>query len=222
MLLFACGDPPKMSNLSGGVSAGGSATATNGSGSTLTGANGTEGTSGEGSSAASEGSEGDSSGSSDTDADTDSGEGSASSAGSASDTGGEESSGSEASTSSSTTEGAEESGSTGGGLIGPDGVLDITIYGANDCTFATDPAQIVVPEGTGFSVNWVNHPSSEVEVDVAKIDASNSVPILIGLEIGNSHHDNVHEWCGDVFNGTFSFRLTSCHEPHYIDVDCGG
>jgi hypothetical protein len=50
----------------------------------------------------------------------------------------------------------------------------------------------------------------------------NQVPIVIGLEIGNSYHDEVRQWCGDLFTGTFDFRLTSCYDPTYIPVDCGG
>lgn len=116
---------------------------------------------------------------------------------------------------------SSSSGSTGGAL--QDGVLDIRIFAYNDCTFTTQPASITVPEGTAFTVNWINDPSSEVEVDVAKMNPTpNHVPIIIGMEVGTSYHDEVREWCGNLFTGTFDFRVTSCFDPHYIPVDCGG
>ncbi len=122
------------------------------------------------------------------------------------------------------TSGGETGSETGSDTTGlqDGGVLDIVIWAANDCTFVTDPASITVPEGTEFTVNWINHPSSEVEVDVAKIDPFNHVPIIIGMEPGTSYHDDIREWCGDLFTGTFDFRVTSCFDPHYIPVDCGG
>jgi hypothetical protein len=107
-----------------------------------------------------------------------------------------------------------------GGLA--DGVLDVVVTAHDDCTFTTDPASITVPEGTEFTVNWVSSASSEVEFDVAKIDAFNAVPIILGMEPGTSYHDEVREWCGDLFTGTFDFRVTSCYDHHYIPVDCGG
>lgn len=103
-----------------------------------------------------------------------------------------------------------------------DGVIDIGILAHNDCTFTVDPASITVLEGTAFSVNWVSANASEVEFDVAKIDPFNQVPILLGMEPGDAYHDEVHDWCGNLFNGTFDFRLTSCADPTYIPVDCGG
>ena len=128
--------------------------------------------------------------------------------------------GSGGTTASTTDEGGESSSSTGGLLV--DGVLEINIIAHNDCTFTTDPESITVPEGTEFTVNWVSDPTSEVEFDIAKIDMFNQVPIVIGMEVGGSYHDEVREWCGDLFTGTFDFRLTSCFDPHYIPVDCGG
>ncbi|MGH1348001.1 MAG: hypothetical protein ACRBN8_40980 [Nannocystales bacterium] len=101
-------------------------------------------------------------------------------------------------------------------------MLDIGIIAHNDCTFTVDPASITVPEGTGFTVNWVSSPASEIEFDIAKIDTFNHVPIVIGMEPGSAYHDDIREWCGDLFTGTFDFRLTSCHDPLYIPVDCGG
>lgn len=118
---------------------------------------------------------------------------------------------------------AESSSSgTSGGIV-QDGVLDIRIFAHNDCTFTTEPASITVPQGTAFTVNWINDPSSEVEVDVAKMNPTpNHVPIIIGMEVGTSYHDEIREWCGSLFTGTFDFRVTSCFDPHYIPVDCGG
>ncbi|MEM6991748.1 MAG: hypothetical protein AAF721_14675 [Myxococcota bacterium] len=103
-----------------------------------------------------------------------------------------------------------------------DGVIDIGITAHNDCTFTVTPASITVPLGTEFTVNWISNANSEVEFDVAKIDPFNHVPIILGLEPGTSYHDVIREWCGDLFTGTFDFRLTSCFDPVYIPVDCGG
>jgi hypothetical protein len=123
-----------------------------------------------------------------------------------------------------TSVGGEES-STGAdsdssGIV--DGVLDIGIIAHNDCTFTVTPSSITVPEGTEFTVNWVSSAASEVEFDIAKIDPFNHVPIVIGMEPGSSYHDDIRQWCGVLFTGTFDFRLTSCHDPLYIPVDCGG
>lgn len=113
-----------------------------------------------------------------------------------------------------------ESSSTGEPGDLDDGILDITIIAHNDCTFTTVPPAIAVPEGTAFTVNWISAANSEIELDIAKIDAFNAVPIIIGMEPGTSYHDEVREWCGDLFNGTFDFRITSCFDPVYIPVDC--
>jgi len=120
--------------------------------------------------------------------------------------------------------GSDEASSTGDSDSSgvEDGVLDIGIIAHNDCTFTVEPASITVPEGTAFTVNWVSSPASEVEFDIAKIDAFNQVPIVIGMEPASAYHDDIREWCGDLFTGTFDFRLTSCHDPLYIPVDCGG
>lgn len=136
---------------------------------------------------------------------------------------GPESTGSTGSAADASTGAGEESStgeSEGSGI--EDGVLDIGIIAHNDCTFTVEPASITVPEGTAFTVNWVSSPASEVEFDIAKIDAFNQVPIVIGMEPGGAYHDDIREWCGDLFTGTFNFRLTSCHDPLYIPVDCGG
>jgi len=122
-----------------------------------------------------------------------------------------------------TTSGGESSSggeSDSSGIV--DGVLDIGIIAHNDCTFTVEPASITVPEGTEFTVNWISAPSSEVEFDIAKIDPFNQVPIVIGMEPGTSYHDEIREWCGTLFTGMFEFRLTSCYDPLYIPVDCGG
>lgn len=122
------------------------------------------------------------------------------------------------------TSGGEESSSgadsDSSGIV--DGVLDIGIIAHNDCTFTVTPSSITVPEGTEFTVNWVSAPASEVEFDIAKIDPFNHVPIVIGMEPRTSYHDDIREWCGTLFTGTFDFRLTSCHDPLYIPVDCSG
>jgi hypothetical protein len=78
-----------------------------------------------------------------------------------------------------------------------------------------------VPEGTEFTVSWHNGAASAAAADVAKIDPFNQVPILIGMELGESHHDHIRKWCG-AFTDTFSFRITSCFDPMFLPVDCGG
>ena len=103
-----------------------------------------------------------------------------------------------------------------------DGILDVTIIAHDDCTITTIPASITVPEGTEFTVNWISAATSEAPVDVAKIDQFNAVPIILGMEPGTSYHDEVREWCGDLFTGTFDFEITSCFDPQYIPVDCSG
>ena len=122
------------------------------------------------------------------------------------------------------TSGGDESSSGGdsdsSGIV--DGVLDIGIIAHNDCTFTVEPSSITVSEGTEFTVNWVSHPASEIEFDIAKIDPFNHVPIVIGMEPGTSYHDDIRQWCGTLFTDTFDFRLTSCFDPLYIPVDCGG
>ncbi|MBC8069525.1 MAG: hypothetical protein IAG13_14405 [Deltaproteobacteria bacterium] len=103
-----------------------------------------------------------------------------------------------------------------------DGILDIIVTAHDDCTFTTVPSSITVPEGTEFTVNWISAASSDIEFDIAKIDPFNQVPIVIGMEPGTAYHDEVRSWCGVLFTGTFDFRVTSCFDPQYIPVDCGG
>ena len=105
---------------------------------------------------------------------------------------------------------------------GPDAfpsVLDLKINCRNDCVLIADPPSITVQAGTEFTVNWIN--TGDTECDVAKIDQFNQVPIIIGLEPGTSHHDNVREWCGP-FTGTFNFRVSICRIHSFIPVDCDG
>jgi len=96
--------------------------------------------------------------------------------------------------------------------------LDLRINCHNDCTLVANPSSIAVPAGTKFTVNWIN--TGDTECDVAKIDQFNQVPIVIGLEPGNSYYDSVREWCG-TFTGTFDFRVSICTIHSYIPVDCG-
>jgi hypothetical protein len=110
----------------------------------------------------------------------------------------------------------------GGGDAAFTGVFDVRIFVANTCDVSTTPASITVPTGTEFTVNWINLATSAANVDVDKVDQYNQVPIIIGLEPGQSYHDTVREWCGTLFTGTFSFRITGCYEPYYLPVDCGG
>lgn len=103
---------------------------------------------------------------------------------------------------------------------GAAGVIDVMIFVQNNCDVVTTPASIVIPMGTGFTVNWVHAPGSNSNADIAKIDQFNAVPIVIGMEPGTSYHDTVRTWCGNLFSGTFSFRITGCFDPYYLDVDC--
>lgn len=97
-------------------------------------------------------------------------------------------------------------------------VLDVRIDCHNTCVLTAMPPRIDVPTGTAFEVNWIN--VGDTECDVAKIDAFNQVPIIIGLEPGTSYHDTVREWCGALFTGTFNFRVSICTIHSYIPVDC--
>ncbi len=103
---------------------------------------------------------------------------------------------------------------------GAAGVIDVMIFVQNNCDVVTTPASIAVPMGTGFTVNWIHAPGSNSNADIAKIDQFNAVPIVIGMEPGMSYHDTVRTWCGNLFSGTFSFRITGCFDPYYLDVDC--
>lgn len=97
-------------------------------------------------------------------------------------------------------------------------VLDVRIDCHNTCVLTAMPPRIDVPTGTAFEVNWIN--VGDTECDVAKVDAFNQVPIIIGLEPGTSYHDTVREWCGALFTGTFNFRVSICTIHSYIPVDC--
>lgn len=137
-------------------------------------------------------------------------------------TGADASSGSDGADGSSASEGGDGSSSTDTGDDLADGVLDVTIIAHDDCTITTMPASISVPEGTEFTVNWISAATSATNVDVAKIDAFNAVPIIVDMEPGTSYHDEVRVWCGMLFTGTFDFEITSCFDPQLIPVDCGG
>jgi hypothetical protein len=98
-------------------------------------------------------------------------------------------------------------------------VLDVRIQCRDDCVLIAQPPSIAVTAGTGFQVNWIN--TGDTDCDVAKIDAFNHVPIVLGLAPGTSYHDAVHEWCGALFTGTFQFEIRICTVPSYIPVNCG-
>ncbi len=136
-------------------------------------------------------------------------------------TGGGESS--EATSNGTSTSGRGDSSSGGesdsSGIV--DGVLEIGIIAHNDCTFTVEPSSIAIAKDEEFTVNWVSSPASEVEFDIAKIDAFNQVPIVIDMTPGYSYHDEVRVWCSFPGTEPFNFRLTSCHDPVYIPVDCG-
>jgi hypothetical protein len=105
---------------------------------------------------------------------------------------------------------------------GPDaftGTFDITIFANDDCTITTVPPSLSVPAGTEFTVTWFNSAQS-IEVDLAKVDQFNQVPLILGFEPGTTYQDS-DRWCGSEFTGLFDFRVISCGEPHYLPVDCG-
>ncbi|MEO6772442.1 MAG: hypothetical protein ABI467_05395 [Kofleriaceae bacterium] len=99
-------------------------------------------------------------------------------------------------------------------------VLDVRIDCHNTCVLIANPSAIAVAAGTSFQVNWIN--VGDTDCDVAKIDAFNQVPIILGLEPGTSYHDPVHDWCGAQFTGTFQFQISICTIPSDIPVNCGG
>lgn len=99
-------------------------------------------------------------------------------------------------------------------------VIGVRVLADGACSdLSFDPPSISVPEGTSFTVNWINATGC-TEVD---IDKDGTVPIVIGLEPGASYHDTVRQWCGTLFTGTFSFRAYYAPSfPYYLDVDCSG
>lgn len=98
-------------------------------------------------------------------------------------------------------------------------VLTVRITASNTCKISTDPPSYAVTAGSTFTVNWVNSGTSSYEVDVAKRDAFNLVPIVLGLEPGNSYHDTIRQWCG-AFTGTFWFRISTACDTYEIPVSC--
>ena len=122
--------------------------------------------------------------------------------------------------------GGNGQGASGGsaGSGGAGGVLDfdVSIFVANTCDVSTNPASITVPTGTSFTVHWINLAASASPADVDKIDQYNQVPIVIGLEPGQSYHDTIREWCGQLYTGIFWFRITGCYDPYLLEVNCGG
>lgn len=105
-----------------------------------------------------------------------------------------------------------------GGLNG--GVLDVLVTVANNCNVQTQPPAFNVPGGTSFTVRWTNSAASAAPVDIAKIDPFNQVPIVLDLKPGEKIHDSVRAWCGALFMGTFSFRITGCNQPYLMPIDC--
>lgn len=99
------------------------------------------------------------------------------------------------------------------------GALDVRVLADAFCAdLSFDPPSISVPAGTSFTVRWINATGC-TEID---IDMNGTVPIVLGLEPGESHHDAVREWCG-AFTGTYVFRAYYAPSfPYYLDVDCAG
>ncbi len=110
----------------------------------------------------------------------------------------------------------------GGSRDAPSGprVIGVRVLADAACSeLSFDPPMISVPAGTSFTVNWINATGC-TEID---IDKDGTVPIVIGLPPGASHHDTVREWCGSLFTGTFFFRAYYAPSfPFYLDVDCAG
>ncbi|WP_394838230.1 hypothetical protein LVJ94_15090 [Pendulispora rubella] len=102
--------------------------------------------------------------------------------------------------------------------LSPD-VLDVHINVSNSCRTRVTPPSYGVSAGSTFTVNWINEASSEYPVDIDKVDRFNTVPIVLGLEPGQSYHDDIRAWCGE-YTGAFSFRITSPCDKIYIPVDC--
>ncbi|WP_394848761.1 hypothetical protein LZC95_15055 [Pendulispora brunnea] len=101
----------------------------------------------------------------------------------------------------------------------PAGVLDVHIRVSNTCRTQATPPSYSVSAGSTFTVDWINDADSEYPVNIDKIDRFNTVPIVLGLEPGQSYHDDIRAWCGQ-YTGTFSFRITSPCDRIYIPVDC--
>ncbi len=99
-------------------------------------------------------------------------------------------------------------------------VFDVRILADSACSeLSFDPPSIRVPEGTSFTVRWINATGC-TDVDV---DKNGDVSIVIGLPPGASYHDTVRAWCGTLFTGTFYFRAYYApSSPYYLDVDCSG
>ncbi|HEY1098625.1 MAG TPA: hypothetical protein VGF99_06840, partial [Myxococcota bacterium] len=74
---------------------------------------------------------------------------------------------------------------------------------------------------TSFFAHFTNLSSSDIATDIAKIDAFNSVPLVLDLEPGETFEDDIRRWCGQE-RGTFSFRFDPCGAAvlSYLDVDC--
>lgn len=96
-------------------------------------------------------------------------------------------------------------------------VFGVRVLADSACSeLSFDPASIRVAAGTSFTVEWINATGC-TDID---IDMGGTVPIVIGLEPGTSHHDTVREWCGS-YTGTYFFRAYySPSFPAYLDVDC--
>ena len=97
--------------------------------------------------------------------------------------------------------------------------FDVRVLADGFCDMLSfDPPSISVPAGTEFTVRWINATGC-TEID---IDKSGTVPIVLGLPVGDSYHDTIRRWCG-IFTGTFSFR--AYYAPSYpfsLPVDCDG
>jgi hypothetical protein len=110
------------------------------------------------------------------------------------------------------TDAAVETGVDAGPLV-----YDVRVRADRACsTLQFEPAAIDVPAGTSFTVNWINATGcTEISIDMG-----GTVPIVIGLEPGRSHHDKIRQWCG-TFTGKYTFRAYYAPEfPARLPVNC--
>ncbi|HJL19974.1 MAG TPA: hypothetical protein RMH99_30195 [Sandaracinaceae bacterium LLY-WYZ-13_1] len=100
---------------------------------------------------------------------------------------------------------------------GGEPVFDVRVRADAACAdLFFEPVSIAVPAGTSFTIRWTNATGC-TEID---IDMGGTVPIVLGLPSGATHHDTVRSWCGS-YTGTYVFRAYYAPSfPYTLDVDC--
>ena len=98
--------------------------------------------------------------------------------------------------------------------------LVIRVNPRNDCTVTTiPPSPIKIPAGQWFHATFIN--VGEISTDIDKRDPFNLVPLVLGLEPGNTYADTIRPWC-QGFSGKFWFEINPCENtPYDLEVDCG-